>query len=813
MFLASNRYSELQEVARQINRLVQEKKYRYRDIAVITKNQNEYASLIKVIFDIEKIPVFIDEKKDLSENIFVKFILSVLEIFAKGWSQEAVFSSIKTGFFDLTKEDIFKIENYCMCYGIDRKMWYEKDWEFDTNIENINELRKKIVEPLLKFQTSLKCEKTVINMTKKLYEFLEEMQVEKTLNEKIRTILEANKSEVAEEYISSMKIVTDTLDQLIELFGDETISFEKYQELLKIGFKVEVLGKIPESIDQVTLGDVERSRSHKVKAVFIVGVNDGIFPSFQKEEGFLNDKERKELKELGMELAKGSYENLYEDQFNIYKAFSVAEEELYVSYISSDKEGKALRPSVLIYRLKKIFLHIVEESDVVQKKLYIENEFASFETLLEVLQKKKLGENVDDKWEEVYNYFATTDKWKQRLNTVLKGMGETNEVQKIEKRNIHKLYGNVLKTSVSKLEQYRKCPFSFHLKYGLRLKEKPEFKLKNIDTGSFMHEVIEKFFEYIDTYTIDIKQINEDEIQKIISKVIEKILELPRNYLFSCTPKFCSLTSSLKKVVTKSIIYIVYQLQRSDFEVCGTEVEFSDNSVYEPIRLELDTGEKIEVTGKIDRIDIAKIDGGKYIRIIDYKSSARSIDLNEVLAGLQIQLLTYMDVASRIEGAIPAGILYFGLLDHVAKKGRTDEEIEKEIRKQFKMNGMILADVKVIKMMDNSLDKGYSETLPVFLDKEGNLSITRSNVITKQQFEYMQEYTKRIIKNLSNEILQGNIEIKPYYDVKSKKSVCEYCKYKGICDFNLKKQSYFQIPQFEKQTLLNKMEEENNNVT
>ena len=788
--------------------MVQEKNYRFRDISVITKNQDEYASLMKVIFELEKIPVFIDEKKDLSENVFVKFLLSVLEIFAKGWTSEAVLASIKTGFYDVDKEDIFKLENYCLRYGIQRKTWYEKDWEFENLPENINALRRKIVDSLMKFWNSIKLGKTVRNMTEKLYEFLEEMQVEKTLNEKIQNILEAEKLEVAEEYVSSMQIVTDTLDQMVEIFGDEVVSFEKYQELLKIAFRVELLGKIPESLDQVTLGDVERSRSHKVKAVFILGVNDGVFPSFQKDEGFLNDKERDELKEAGMELAKGSYENLYEDQFNIYKAFSVAEEEVYISYVSSDKEGKALRPSVLIHRIKKLFPALVEESDVVEKKLFIENEYATFETLLEVLQKKKAGETADDIWEEVYNYYASSDKWKQRLASALKGMQVNSKADKIEKKNIQKLYGKVLKTSVSKLEQYRKCPFSFHLKYGLRLKEKPEFQLRNIDTGSFMHEIVEKFFEQVDVKGINLKELKNEDVEKIVEQIINEYLRLPKNYLYTSTPKFKSLTMKLKKVVTQSIIYIVYQLKNSSFEICGTEVEFSDKSSYEPIRLELDTGEKIEVTGKIDRIDIAKNENGKYLRIIDYKSSAKSIDLNEVICGLQIQLLTYMDAATKLEDAIPAGVLYFGLMEHVVNSRKTEEELEQDIRRQFKMNGMVLADVEVVKMMDKTLDKGYSQMIPVYMDKYGKLSPSLSNTLNKEQFEMLQKYTTKIIKELSKQILEGNIEIKPYYSQAKKRATCEYCEYKGICNFNPKQQEYFQIPKLEKQVILDNLSKE-----
>ena len=289
LFLAANPYSEIEKVAQQINTLVQEKKYRYRDIAIITKSQDEYASLIKAIFAVRKIPIFIDEKKDLSENIFVKFLLSVLEIFAKGWNTQNVFASIKTGFFDISKEESFKLENYCNRFGIRGKAWYEKDWEYvdkcKDETDKLNEIRRKIIEPLRDFQNGLANGKTVKEMTEKLYQFLEHMQVEEKINQKIHVILNDGKVDVAEEYAQSTQIVTKTLDQIVELFGEDTISFEKYLELLKIGFRVDMLGKIPATLDQVTLGDVERSRSHKVKAVFIIGVNDRSISKCAKRRG------------------------------------------------------------------------------------------------------------------------------------------------------------------------------------------------------------------------------------------------------------------------------------------------------------------------------------------------------------------------------------------------------------------------------------------------------------------------------------------------------------------------------------------------
>ena len=140
------------------------------------------------------------------------------------------------------------------------------------------------------------------------------------------------------------------------------------------------------------MGDVERSRSHKVDTMFIIGINDGVFPSVNKNEGFFGDDDRNKLKEKGIELANGTIENLYEENFNIYKAFTTAENNLFLSYSSSDSEGKSLRPSVLIHKLKKLYPNLQEESDVVKPKYEITNENATYEELLENIARKQNGE-------------------------------------------------------------------------------------------------------------------------------------------------------------------------------------------------------------------------------------------------------------------------------------------------------------------------------------------------------------------------------------------------------------------------------------
>lgn len=815
LFLASNQYSEIENVAKEIIKLVKNENYRYREISIITKNLSDYASLIKAIFANYNIPVFIDEKKELSQNIFMKYIISLLDIYAKSWSYDSIINYIKTGFVKIDNDDIYMLENYCKKWGIKGSKWYTGEWNFEEvteenkeKIERLQSLRKQIITPLVSLREEINENKTVSGITKKIYEFLIENEIDKILLEKKEKLEEQNYIEIANEQELAWNIMLEVLDELILIFGQEKISFEKYMNLVMIGLKASGLGRIPQTQDQVIVGDIERSRTHKVKAVFILGMNDGVFPSVNKNEGFLGDKDREKLKEKGIELAKGTLEMLYEDNLAIYKAFTTAEEKLFLSYTSSNLDGATLRPSILITKIKRLFPNLVEESDMVESKEEIINKSQTFDMLIEKLRSWKEGEEIADIWKVLYKYFSEDEEWKYKLEGAVKALNYTNKPENISKENIEKLYGNTLNTTVSRLEQYKSCPFSYYLKYGLKVHESDNFKVQMVDTGNFMHDVIDSFFNIVRQRQISIKEISEKETEEIISEIIDEKLKITKNYIFTSTDKYKVLTRRLKRVILKSMKYILESLKDSDFEVFGNELEFKKGKEYEPIRLNLEDGKRVEITGKIDRIDLAKTSDGNYIRIIDYKSSVKNIDLNEVYAGLQLQLLTYLDATCKIEEMLPAGVLYFSLIDPIIKSDKymTDEQIELELKKKFKMNGIILADVKVVKMMDKKLDSGASNLIPAYIDKEGNLS-KKSNAVTKEQFEDLQKYTAKIIKEISEEILSGDISLKPYYNIKTKKKTCDYCEYKSICQFDAGQNgnNYNYISKMEKEDILNKI--------
>lgn len=819
LFLAQNPYSEIENIAKQITKLIKNEHMRYQDIAIITKNIDEYASLVRAIFPKYKIPVFIDEKRDVNQNIIIQYVLSILEVINQNFSSEAIFNYLKLGFTDIEPDETFELENYCSKWGIKQNKW-KKDFIYEIEkedkrqkIERLNELRKQIINPLLTLKEKINQNKTVENLTKCLYDFLQEQKIEEKITVKVQELEGKALLDLAKEYIASYKIIIELFDEMILVFGEDKTTIEQYSKILKVGLKNSELGKIPGTQDQVTFGDIDRSRSHKVKTVFIIGLNDGSFPSVNKDEGFLDDEDREKLKQDGIELAKGTLEKLYEDNFNIYKAFTTAENSIYLSYTSSDKEGKALRPSMLIHKVKKLYPKLKETSDTTHKEYEIINEQVTYEELLENITKLQEKESISEIWYKIYQYYKQKTEWQERLENDLQGLSYTNLPQDIKKENIDKLYGNTLNTSVSRLEKYRSCPFSYYLQYGLKLKEKDELKIHTFETGSFMHETIDEFFKQVKEQGIGLAEIEEKQIHQIVAEIIDRNLQLSKNFIFGSTAKYKALVKRLKRIVSKALKYIIQTLIYSDFNIEGTEVEFGKKGTYQPIVLTLEDGKRVEITGKIDRIDTAIGEDGKYLRIIDYKSASKNIDLNEVYAGLQIQLLTYSDAICKEEDIMPAGVFYFSLLEQMIKADKkiSDEEIEELIRKNFRMKGLILADVKIIQMNDNTLTSGSSKLVPAAITASGTVNEKWTNGVDKEEFKILQDYIDFIIKQIAKEILSGKIDLKPYN--KNGKTPCEYCEYKTICGFNTKQNNnvYHYIDKKSKDDMIRKMKKEMRN--
>ena len=837
LYLAENQYEEIENVAKEIIKLVRDEGYSFSDIAIICNNIEGYSSLFKAIFSSYEIPVFIDENKDITQNIVIKYVLAILDIFAKSFSYESVFNYVKTGLTGIN--DVYELENYCLKWGIQGNKFYKEPWKYekkkvkkDDNLEdeessktedyeakdddlNFNKDQQILINNLVPLKNELSKDKTAKQMSKILYDYLVknsdtilarnfgQTSTEKKANENgknknanfITNENDERANKTYEENLEALNLIIDILNEIAIGFGDKKMSFDEFSKILKVGLSSKELGQIPSFNNKVIVGDVNRSKTHKVRAMFIIGVNDGSFPSTITSEGFFNDKDRENLKEEGFELAKGTKEKLYEENFNIYKAFTTAEEKLFVSYSASDTDGKALRKSLMISKLKRIFKNLQE---------------STFEDGDDSITFTKLLNNMENpEWKEVFIWYKK--HYPEKLDEALQGLKYTNAPEKLEEEAVEKLYGNNFKTSISKLEKYMSCPFSYYLKYGLKLSEKEKLDIKPIDTGSFMHEIIDEFFKRTSANGIDIKEITEKQISDLVSDIIND--ESEKWGKFTLTAKYRMLVQRLKRVVTISLKYIVESLKESDFDVSGTEIKFddTDDANYQPIEIELGDGKKVSIIGKIDRADIARLPDGKFIRIIDYKSSAKDLDLNKVVSGLQLQLITYVDAMCKTEkDLMPAGALYFTLLEPKITMSKredlTDEKIAELIQENYKMNGIVLANVNVIKAMDKDIEQ-KSNKIPVTLNKSREINFSKSRTVTREEFEGLQKYVIKLIKQISKEIVSGNIELKPYYSEKNKNTPCQYCEYKTICQFNpkFKNNNYRYIPNEARQAILDRL--------
>ena len=580
----------------------------------------------------------------------------------------------------------------------------------------------------------------------------------------------------------------ELLDELVDTLGNEQMSFDTFKNILIEGISMHQIGILPTSNDNVMIGDISRTRNSNVKILFVIGVNDGVFPMPFSSEGFLSDDERDSLLESGVELAKNTKLLLLEENFNIYKALTTPSEEIYISFPTQDSDGSALRASSIINQLKNIFPKLKVKSNIMSVSTDVYTAKSSLNDTLYNLRKYYDGEEIGEVWKEAYLWYLKNDN--TNLLKAQSGLDYTNTIEYLDKAHSQKLYGTEMNTSVSRLETFANCPYMFYLKYGLKLKERKVFKLDTPDIGLFLHEIIDRFSEYVIKNNISLREIEKDETEKIVSQLVDELLVDFKNNIFNSSNQMKRLVVRLKRVIKRVIWVIVNHIRNGEFEISGSEVEFGKGKSLSAVEIELSDGNKLLLNGKIDRIDIAKTEEGKFIRIIDYKSYNKELKLSDIYYGLQLQLLVYLDAAME-KDLLPGGMLYLKLDDPImkTKKNISKEEIEEEINKKLRMKGVILSDARLIKAMDTNMIN-ESSVLDLSVKKDGTFT-SKVPVATKEQFTELRNHMKKILKQMGDEILNGNIKNEPVK--KKSKSACEFCDYKLICRFDKELGNKFKI--------------------
>lgn len=788
---------EIVFVASTIRRLVREKGYRYKDIAIVAGDLEQASHIYERVMNEYEIPVFIDANACLKANPCAETIRSVLAVLADDFSYDSVFRFLKAGMTDLSFEDIELLENYALKRGVrGYSRWnravsenYEK-----TSPVNIEEIRQAFMKMFGDIRKVFADKKAVTkDYVEALYDFLLQIHMYEKLEARKNELYEENRINEGDAYGQIFEKTVRLFDKIAELLGDTKMSVKEFYEIVDTGLSDIEVGVVPPTVDRVLIGDITRSRLNHIKVLFFTSVNDGIVPKAPKKGRILSDRDRDILSDCGLELAPSDKQNSYIEQFYIYTILTKPSDHLYISYHKLSASLESMRPSYLLGRISNIFPSLqAEEYDAAS---------CMPDTVNRSLRRILRAEDSEDAESRILTRILTEKGFAGELTAIYKGRTYRNVAEQLPPETIALLYGRYLHASVSKLELYARCGFAYFLKYGLRLKEREMYQVDVRNVGVILHSVMEGLFKQVrDTRNNDWENFPEDERMLMVTELVNRAAEESAGDFFEDNARNAYMLQMIERMAQTSAGMLQKHIRLGSMKPGMLEKTFdSAKDEVGSYLFELPNQIQMSINGKIDRVDVEEEDGTVYIKVIDYKSSARKLSLEEILNGEQLQLVTYSAIAYEIEKMIYpdkniqiAGLLYYSFDDPVIEIESSEidtdteqpefsdqEKLDAERMEKMKLQGFVNESPAVIQKMDHTCN----QSLPVKLDKNGDIKKSE-NVVSADQIRTIMELTRENIEELGSQIAEGKIAIEPY---KNKSNTgCDYCEFKNICHFDVK---------------------------
>lgn len=813
--------AEVEGAAQEIIRLVREEHYRYRDMAIFIRQPETYHDLIDTIFADYGIPVFVDEKRTMLNHSLIELIRSALDMVQGNWRYDAVFRVLKTGFipiadkeYPLTNDAIDELENYVLEYGIrSRARWMsEEDWEYSrfrgfdqtaqTDAEKqtqkrINAYRRQVVQALQSFDEKIRKAQTVAGMCEVLFTWLEELRVPKRLEQLRDTFDEAGQIEKGREQEQVWEAIVQLIDEMVEIAGDEPMELATFRTTLDAGLESLKFAHVPPSMDHVIVGTIDRSRISGKKCAFLLGVNDGVWPMKPQTDGMINERERELLATHGLRLADSSKRQLLDDWFYMYLAFTAVSEQMWISYPLSDEEGKAKMPSQLIKRMEDLFpsccehLLLQDPDELLDAQAFITTPVKTRAALTAQLSRKRKGYPVQPIWWYVLNWYIENTRKFGTTYSILQSLYYRNQPVDLSEETTKELYPKEVKASVSRLEMYYRCAYQHFAKYSLGLDERQTYQLDAPDIGQLFHEALKQITEWVQQAGKDYAQLTKQETDHYAQQAVNHLAPILQHQILHSSNRYQYIQQKLQDVIARAAYVLGEQARQSNFSPVGLELDFGmgDNQTLKPVRLPLKNGFELVLRGRIDRVDKALDQEHLFLRIIDYKSSAKGLNLVEVYYGLALQMLAYLDVVlSQSEQwlgvkATPAGVLYFHVHNPMisAKQKMDDQEIDQEIFKKYKMQGLLLADETAVKLMDTSLESGSSQIVPAGVKKNGGF-YSSSRIADEETFHILKDHIQQLMVRAGVDMTEGKVHLNPYQH--KQRVACTFCPFRSVCQFD-----------------------------
>lgn len=830
MFEALSPREEVHQTALYIRKLIREEGLTYRDIAVVIGDLEGYASYVETEFGQLEIPCFIDRTRGIILNPMIEYIKSALQLYIKDFSYDTVFHFLRSGMVDISREEIDELENYVIRTGARGYRTYsrlftrkteemqqgsgQEDTErAEETMERLNRIRQQFADTveILHMAPRAKAGEYVDH----LYDFLEQNQVQQKLLNYQQQFEQEGDLAKAREYAQIYRLVMDLLDQIYELLGEEEISLQEFADILEAGFGEITVGTIPQNVDRIVVGDMERTRLKQVKVLFFLGVNDGNIPKNVSKGGIISDMDREFLIESGTEMAPSPRQQMYIQRLYLYLNMTKPSERLYLSYAKVNSDGKGIRPSYLIDTVRKLFPQLAVEYPQNRSRLeQIEGRQEGARYLAEELREYADGTLREEERQDFYLMYCAYEadpEGRDRLTAAAFRRYKESGLSRIVARA---LYGRQLENSVSRLETYAACACRHFLQYGLSLQEREEFGFEVSDMGNVYHAVLENFAGKLAESGRTWWDFDENFATQAIKEAVEGYAATYGETVLHSSARNEYAITRMSRILTRTVLTLQQHLKQGSFQPDDYELSFRFAEDLDSIHVDLSEEEKMHLQGRIDRIDVSEDAEHVYVKVIDYKSGNKKFDLAALYYGLQLQLVVYMNAAMELESRkhpdkeiVPAALLYYHIDDPTIETPveLTQEQINEEILTKLRMNGVVNSDPAVVERLDRFL-QDKSKVIPVEKKKDGSFS-ARSGILSREELHVVSAYVDTKIRQIGREILDGKIAANPYE--KGNEEACTYCAYKKVCGFDGSIPGYEkrQLEDLDKQTLMQRMQE------
>lgn len=778
---ADDIYAECEFIACTAKKLIREQGLRSRDIAVIAADSTAYEAPLRSALRKCGIAVFEDSRRPVDASPIVALVMSAAQIACKGFETEAVMRYLKTELAGLSVEETADVENYCYLWQINYGDWLH-EWdknpsgfgEFkdsDTDdLQRLNELRLRIITPLCKFRSEFDGGLKGGEAARRLLDLLEGINAPENIRLLAARLAEQGEEGMALELDRIWELLMDMLDSLETVARDRVLDSKRFFELLKLMLNVRTVGSLPQGLDEVTIGSADRIRVASPKAVFIAGANAGVFPAGAATGSALTDNDRRRLLEMGIELASFGEYQLAESKLIAYNALCCAGERLYICCPERGAQGEQLAPSELYTKIKSLFPACREVKTGGEDDLYyIEGRELAFERLAKTADGRLRA--------SLLEYFSEDGEYSGRIAALERASG-MRKFAIADRAAATALFGRDMNISASRVESYYKCPFSYFCRYGLKAMPRKVAELDPMQRGNVIHHVLETLLRSYSPN--ELTGMGRDGFYEIIYSIMEEYLLRVLDGS-GRSERFIYLYKKLASTVCDVAERLIRELSQSDFRPVEFEMKIGPGGTVPSYELS-DSEGRLRIFGAVDRVDIAEINGKRYFRVIDYKSSGKDFLLSDVMQGLNMQMFIYLFAIwhfgrGEFSGALPAGVLYYPANSPMISAARDADEavIAAEQRKKCRTQGIVLSDCDVVLAMDRSAGGLY---IPVDFKHDE----MRGSLIGLSRLEKLKEKADGLLLHMAAALRSGEIPALPA-EGKSYKEVCKHCDYKAVCAY------------------------------